>query len=77
MSGLMGLCGLDIYANDLCAHTRVTWSVERHPLPKHRRQWRVVRREAQEPTMYQMGRKIYAHPTIVAQLIKATGSTKP
>lgn len=44
------------------------WAVERNPIPKRRRNWRVVRKTTTEPVSYMMDGTLIVHPTIFEKL---------
>lgn len=64
----MYLYGMKVVSTPLAREVRDEWRVERHPLPKRRRQWRVVKHHIDKPGCYRVGDTFYMHPDIVAQL---------
>lgn len=64
--------GVRVVAHPLAREVRDEWKVERHPIPKKRRQWRVVKHHIDRPGAYQIGNTIYMHPDLVAKLKEVT-----
>ena len=62
----MLLHGLNIIAHPLA--TQIAYVVQRHPIRKRRRNWRVVRVE--QPGCWQMGNTFYMHPVLVQRLLE-------
>jgi hypothetical protein len=68
------LSGIRIVPNKLALDVRFEWKVERHPTPKKRRQWRVVKHRIELPGCYQVGDMFYVHPELIERLRKATST---
>lgn len=68
LCGFPPLNGMNIVSHPLAREVRDEWRVERHPIPKHRRGWRVVKHRIDRPGAYMVGTTIYMHPELVAQL---------
>ena len=64
--------GLNIVLHPLAREVRDEWRVERHPIPKRRRRWRVVKHRIDRPGAYQIGNTIYMHPDLVEKLREVT-----
>ncbi len=62
--------GIEIIPHQLAREVRDEWRVERHPFPKKRKQWRVVKHHVDRPGCFQIGTKLFMHPDLVAQLRK-------
>jgi len=69
--------GTRIHSNPLCIKVEVTWRIERHPIRKRRRNWRVVRHEASTPCAFKLADgSVVMHPDLYSQLKQATHPTK-
>ncbi len=68
----MELGGVKEFVNPLCETVKVWHTVERHPIPKRRRQWTIRRNEKREPSIFRTPQGIYMHPTLYEQLRIAT-----
>lgn len=71
MQTIGSICGMRIVSTSSAINIRTVWSVERHPIPKRRRQWRVVKRQVHSPGVFQVGDVFYMHPHLIEQLIVA------
>ena len=60
--------GLKIFANPLVREVRDEWTVEPMPIKKRRRNWRMVKRHIDRPSVIQMGDVFFAHPEIIEKL---------
>jgi NAD-dependent oxidoreductase involved in siderophore biosynthesis len=67
-----GLTGMRIVPHLLAREVRDEWKVERHPIPKKRKQWSVVKHHIDRPGCYQIGNTFYMHPELVEKLKQAT-----
>lgn len=66
--------GLNIVPHTLAREVRDEWKVERHTIPKRRRQWHVVKHRIDRPGAYQIGNTIYMHPELVEKLRTLTSN---
>lgn len=71
MNGI-GMLGVKIVAHALAREVSDEWHIERHPIKKRRKNWRVVKHHIDRPGAYQVGDVIYMHPDLVAQLRSVT-----
>jgi hypothetical protein len=60
--------GLRIIPHPLAREVRVEFRIERHPIAKRRRRWRVRRVEIIRPGCIQTGGILYMHPDLIAKL---------
>lgn len=60
----MSLYGMNVVSQPLAVDRRM--EVQRHPIKKRRRQWRVVRVE--RPGCWQIGNTFYMHPELIEKL---------
>jgi hypothetical protein len=60
--------GMSIVPHRLALEIRDEWRVERHPIKKKRRNWRVVKHRINRPCAIQCGSVIYMHPDLIALL---------
>jgi hypothetical protein len=60
--------GMSIVASPLARDIRTVWKVERHPIPKRRKQWCVVKSTIDQPGMYIIGMTAFVHPDLVEKL---------
>ena len=68
----MNFGGLKVVANELCASYRTEFKVERHPIKKRRRNWRVVRHTVRDISRtIVVGDTVYMHPEVFEKLIAA------
>jgi len=66
------LFGIRIFENPLLVKTVVTYQVQRSPIKKRRRNWRVVRIEKQEPAIFMLaGGMMAVHPALMAKMRQA------
>ena len=65
---LWGFSGMRIVQHSLAVTVRDEWKVERHPIKKKRRQWRVAKHRITTPSCYQVGDTLYMHPELVERL---------
>jgi hypothetical protein len=72
LEGLYMLAGMRVVPHPLAREVRDEWKVERHPTPKKRRQWRVVKHHIDRPGCYQVGDTFYMHPELMEKLRHAT-----
>lgn len=68
----MMLAGMRVVSHPLARDVRDLWKVERHPIPKKRRNWRVVKHHIDRPGCYQVVDTFYMHPDLVEKLCEAT-----
>jgi hypothetical protein len=61
----VNLFGIPVVVNPLAVEHRVWFTVERWPIPKRRRRWRVVRHEETKPAMFIVGENIFGRKTAV------------
>jgi hypothetical protein len=66
------LHGIKIIPHPFAREVRDEWRVERHPIPKRRRQWRVVKHHIDRPGCLLMGGVFYMHPDLIAKLPRTT-----
>lgn len=62
------LNGMKVLVSPHATKNVSVWAVERNPIPKRRRNWRVVRKTITEPVAYKMGETLIVHPTIFDKL---------
>ena len=65
---IMSLFGISIVSHPLALSVRNVFTVEKTPIRKRRRGWRVIKTKVETPGAYQIGGTIYAHPSIVQKL---------
>lgn len=65
------LFGMKIISHPLAREVRDEWKAERHPTPKKRRRWRVVKHHIDRPGCYRIGDTLYMHPELFAKLSAA------
>jgi len=61
--------GIPIMVNELAREVRDEFKVERNPIPKRRRGWRVVKHHIDRPGCYQMGGTFVMHPEVYQRLV--------
>lgn len=61
-----GMCMLGVSVSQSLLAVKQEGKVQKHPIPKRRRGWRVVR--VSVPCAYQMGDRLVVHPTIYEQM---------
>lgn len=64
----MMLNGVQIVSTPFAREVRDEWRVERHPIPKRRRQWRVVKHHIDKPGCYRSNDTLFMHPELFALL---------
>lgn len=64
----MYLNGMQIVPHQLAREVRDEWRVEKNPIQKRRRGWRVVKHRIDRPGAYQIGNVIYMHPDLFSEL---------
>lgn len=62
------LHGLNIFSHPLARDIRTEWKVERNPIKKKRKGWRVVKQHIDRPGCYQIGNTLYMHPELFEKL---------
>lgn len=66
------IAGIKVYRHVLAVEVCYEWRIERHPIRKHRRQWRVVKHRIERPGAFQICNSIYMHPELFGKLKAAT-----
>jgi hypothetical protein len=64
----MMLAGVKIVPHQLARDVRTEFKVQRMPIQKKRKAWRVVRVDINRPGVYVIGDTIFMHPDLVAKL---------
>ena len=59
---------MNIVPHVLAREVRDTFTIERNPIKKRRRNWRVVKHRIDRPGAFVCGDVIYMHPDLVAKL---------
>ena len=62
------LKGMRVVSHPLAREVRDEWKVERNPIPKRRRQWRVVKHHIDRPGCYKVCDTFYMHPELIEKL---------
>ena len=60
--------GFQIIPHPLARDVLDVWRVEKNPVLKRRRNWRVVKHRIDRPGAYRIGSVIYMHPDLVKEL---------
>lgn len=64
----MMMLGVQIAPHPAALTVRHEWRVERHPTPKKRRNWQVVKHRIEQPGAYLASGTLYIHPDLVEKL---------
>lgn len=68
--------GLRITESPYAETLKVWHTIERHPIAKRRRQWRVQRHERRDPCIYKLhDGTLVVHPTLMARMRAALGAS--
>lgn len=60
--------GVTVIAHPLAREIREVWEIEKSPIKKRRRNWRVVKNVINRPGCYMMGGVMYMHPDLISKL---------
>lgn len=71
MSRPMIVFGVNVYESPYAVTVRVTHGIERNPIKKRRRNWRVVRNEHHDPAMFKTAQGFIVHPALMKKLKQA------
>lgn len=67
MNNFLSIAGVRVFESDFAI--TIKWMIEKHPIKKRRRNWRIVRKEV--PGCWQMGGDFYMHPVLFSKLREA------
>lgn len=67
MNNFVSVAGVRVFESDFA--TGIKFVVEKHPIKKRRRNWRIVRKQV--PACWQMSGDFYMHPVLFAKLREA------
>lgn len=68
----MSFFGIKIVPHMLARDIRDEWKVERNPIKKRRRNWRVVKYHIDRPGAFMAGDVCFMHPELIAKLPRQT-----
>jgi hypothetical protein len=74
MSGGFAFQGLAVVPSPHAREVRIEFRVERMPIKKRRRGWRVVRHQIDRPGCYRAGNILFIHPELLESMKRSVGA---